>query len=255
MEFHVATLFPEMFDSPLKASLLKKAQEKGILRIIVHNLRDYGLGRHKVADDYSYGGGGGMVMRIEPIAEAIEAVQTQEGRGRVILMSPQGRLFHQDMAKELVREERLILICGHYEGVDERVTSFADEEISIGDYVLTGGELPALVVIDAVARLIPGVVGCSGSVEEDSFYHPFLDYPHYTRPYEFRGLKVPEILLSGNHEAIRRWRRKEALRRTYQRRPELIRVSALSREDRALLDEGIGGVRDMGLNGLEIEAG
>ncbi|MBI2876872.1 MAG: tRNA (guanosine(37)-N1)-methyltransferase TrmD [Candidatus Tectomicrobia bacterium] len=244
MEFHVVTLFPEIFDSPLQASLLKKAQEKGAFRVIVHPLREYGLGRHKIADDYSYGGGGGMVMRIEPIVEALEAILAQAGAGRVILMSPQGRPFHQEMAKTLARETCLVLICGHYEGIDERVTHYVDEEISIGDYVLTGGELPALVVIEAVARLIPGVVGCSGSVEEDSFYQPLLDYPHYTRPDEFRGLKVPEILLSGNHAAIRRWRRKEALKRTYQRRPDLLRLSTLSQEDRALLEEALDGVRD-----------
>lgn len=238
MEFNVLTLFPEMFVSPLRASILKKAQEREIIRVLVHNLRDYAPGRHQVADDYPYGGGGGMVLKAEPMVRALEDLQLRGERGRVILLSPQGKLFTQEKARELALLSRLILICGHYEGVDERVSLFyADEEISIGDYVLTGGEFPAMVLIDAVARLVPQVVGCGHSVEEDSFYGSFLDYPHYTRPVDFRGLKVPEVLLSGNHQAILRWRRKEALRRTWQRRPMLLKEDQLSSEDLVLLRE------------------
>ena len=238
MEFNVLTLFPEMFVSPLQASIMKKAQEKEFIRVLVHDIRDYASGRHKVADDYSYGGGGGMVMKVEPIVRALETIQPQGEKARVVLLNPQGQLFNQGKAKELAQLNRLILICGHYEGVDERVSlHYVDEEISVGDYVLTGGELPAMVLIDAVARLIPQVVGCNCSVEADSFYHSSLDYPHYTRPFSFRGVKVPDILLSGNHQAIRRWRRKESLKRTWQRRPELLRKDQLSLEDKILLWE------------------
>jgi tRNA (guanine37-N1)-methyltransferase len=239
MEFNVLTLFPEMFTSPLNYSIVKKAQDKGIIKIVVHNIRDFTQDKHKVADDYPYGGGEGMVLKIEPIVKAIEFVQSRgDRRAKVILMSPQGRLFCQKKAKELTKESRLIIICGHYEGIDERISHYyVDDEISIGDYVLTGGELPAMVLIDAMARLVPQALGNENSILRDSFYHDLLDYPQYTRPADFRGRKVPEVLLGGNHQAIGKWRRTEALRRTCQRRPELLEEASLSVEDLVLLSK------------------
>ncbi|OGW18395.1 MAG: tRNA (guanosine(37)-N1)-methyltransferase TrmD [Nitrospinae bacterium RIFCSPLOWO2_12_FULL_45_22] len=239
MEFNVLTLFPGMFSSPFNYSILKKAQDKGIIRIIVYNIRDFTQDKHRIADDYPYGGGGGMVLKIEPIVKAIEFVQTRgPTEARVILMSPQGKLFCQKKAKELAKESRLIIICGHYEGIDERLSHYyVDEEISIGDYVLTGGELPAMVLIDTVARLAPQALGNEVSSSRDSFYHGLLDYPHYTRPADFCGRKVPEVLLSGNHQAIEKWRRAEALRRTWERRPELLKEAPFSMEDLELLSK------------------
>ena len=209
MEFNVLTLFPGMFSSPFNYSILKKAQDKGIIRIIVYNIRDFTQDKHRIADDYPYGGGGGMVLKIEPIVKAIEFVQTRgPTEARVILMSPQGKLFCQKKAKELAKESRLIIICGHYEGIDERLSHYyVDEEMSIGDYVLTGGELPAMVLIDTVARLVPQALGNEVSSSRDSFYHGLLDYPHYTRPPVFKGKKVPEVLMSGNHKKIEEWRK------------------------------------------------
>lgn len=239
MEFNVLTLFPGMFSSPFNYSILKKAQDKGIIRIIVYNIRDFTQDKHRIADDYPYGGGGGMVLKIEPIVKAIEFVQTRgPTEARVILMSPQGKLFCQKKAKELAKESRLIIICGHYEGIDERLSHYyVDEEMSIGDYVLTGGELPAMVLIDTVARLAPQALGNEVSSSRDSFYHGLLDYPHYTRPADFCGRKVPEVLLSGNHQAIEKWRRAEALRRTWERRPELLKEAPFSMEDLELLSK------------------
>ena len=239
MEFNVLTLFPGMFSSPFNYSILKKAQDKGIIRIIVYNIRDFTQDKHRIADDYPYGGGGGMVLKIEPIVKAIEFVQTRgPTEARVILMSPQGKLFCQKKAKELAKESRLIIICGHYEGIDERLSHYyVDEEMSIGDYVLTGGELPAMVLIDTVARLVPQALGNEVSSSRDSFYHGLLDYPHYTRPADFCGRKVPEVLLSGNHQAIEKWRRAEALRRTWERRPELLKEAPFSMEDLELLSK------------------
>jgi tRNA (guanine37-N1)-methyltransferase len=237
MRCELLTLLPDLVSGVLGQSMLKRAQEKGLLAVHVGNLRDYTEDRHKMADDAPYGGGAGMVMKPEPFVRAVEALRADhDGRGpsselRVIMPSPQGRPFSQQIAQELSEETRtIVFLCGHYEGIDERVRiSLKPEEISIGDYVLTGGELAALVMIDAAARLIPGVLGDPESA--------LLDYPHYTRPPEFRGLAVPEILLSGNHEHIRRWRRKEALRSTYVKRPDLLRDRVLSAEDRMLLDE------------------
>ncbi len=241
----VITLFPDLVQSVLGQSMLKRAQDKGLLETRVHNLRDYTEGRHLVADDTPYGGGAGMVMKAEPVFRAVEALRRQSGESkagtslRLLLPSPQGRPFTQRLAEEFRDERRrLVFVCGHYEGIDERVRiGLEPEEVSIGDYVLTGGELPALVMIDAAVRLIPGVLGDPESAERDSFAESLLDYPHYTRPAELRGLPVPEVLLSGNHEAIRLWRRKEALRSTYRKRPDLLRDRALVEEDRRLLEE------------------
>ncbi len=241
----VITLFPDLVQPVLGQSMLKRAQEKGLLEVRVHNLRDYTEGRHQVADDAPYGGGAGMVMKAEPVFRAVEALRRQYGESaagsslRLLLPSPQGRPFTQRLAEEFRDERlRLVFVCGHYEGIDERVRlGLEPEEVSIGDYVLTGGELPALVMIDAAVRLIPGVLGDPESAERDSFAESLLDYPHYTRPADLRGLSVPEVLLSGNHDAIRLWRRKEALRSTYRKRPDLLRDRTMSDEDRRLLEE------------------
>jgi tRNA (guanine37-N1)-methyltransferase len=236
MRFDVLTLFPEMFTGPLQESIIKRAQERGLISIHLHNIRDYATGRHRITDDTPYGGGGGMVMKPEPIFAAVEAVLGDEKGVPVILLSPQGRLFTHTVAKELSRQRRLVLICGRYEGVDERVREhLATDEISIGDYVLSGGELAAMVIIDAVSRLLPGVLGDPGATFEDSYAWGLLEYPHYTRPAVFRGWGVPEVLLSGNHAAIARWRREQALRRTLERRPDLLERAALTEEDRAFL--------------------
>lgn len=236
MRFDVLTLFPEMFAGPLNESIIKRAQERGLVSIYLHNIRDYATGRHRITDDAPYGGGGGMVMKPEPIFAAVEAILGDEKGVPVILLSPQGRLFTQEVAKELSRYPRLVLICGRYEGVDERVREhLATDEISIGDYVLSGGELAAMVIIDAVTRLLPGVLGDPGATFEDSYAWGLLEYPHYTRPAVFRGWAVPEVLLSGNHAAIARWRREQALRRTWERRPDLLERAPLTSEDRAFL--------------------
>lgn len=237
LEIDILTLFPQMF-SPLEESIVGRAQKNGFLKVRVWDIRDYTHDRHKTADDMSFGGGGGMIMKPEPIFETMDAVTRASPTpiDVVALMSPQGQTFDQQMAWELASKRRIALICGHYEGVDERVaTHLATEEISIGDFVLTGGELPALVVTDAVARLIPGVLGQSDGAVMDSFSSGLLEHPHYTRPRVYRGMEVPDVLLSGDHERIRIWRRKEALRRTLKRRPELLERAALSEEDRTLL--------------------
>lgn len=245
MRVDVLTLFPGMFSGPFSESMLQRAVQAGALRLAVHNIRDYAAGRHQVTDDYPFGGGPGMVLKPEPIFGAVEAVtHGAEGEARIILMSPQGRPFEQAVAAELAREEWLVFICGHYEGVDERVRShLACEELSIGDYVLTGGELPAMVVIDAVTRLLPGVLA-EGSAGEESFTTGFLEYPQYTRPRVFRGWEVPEVLLSGDHERVRVWRRREALRRTLELRPDLIGRVPLTAEDLAILAE-LAGEREL----------
>ena len=225
MQIDVITLFPGIFTSPLQESLLKKAQENGLVTITVHNLRDWCMDKHKTADDAPYGGGPGMVVKPEPLFSAIESIQSQRNNAKVILLSPQGQVFHQKMASRLSEENELILICGRYEGIDERVKdTLVDEEISIGDYVLNGGEMPALVLIETITRLIPGVVGDAQSIVQDSFYENMLDYPHYTRPAEFRGLKVPEILLTGHHGEVDNWRKNTALERTKKLRPELLKA-------------------------------
>jgi tRNA (guanine37-N1)-methyltransferase len=239
MRIDVLTLFPEMFAGPLDASIVGRARERGLVEIRLVNIRDHSTERQRIVDDYPYGGGGGMVMKPEPVFAAVEAVRCRgECRERVVLMSPQGRRLEQAGVAELAAYEHLVIICGHYEGVDERVREhLADEEVSIGDYVLTGGELPAMVVIDAVTRLLPEALGAEHGAASDSFAAGLLEHPHYTRPAEFRGWKAPEVLLSGNHEAIRRWRREQALRRTLQRRPDLLPRADLSEEDRELLEK------------------
>jgi tRNA (guanine37-N1)-methyltransferase len=238
MRFDILTLFPEMFSSPFQESILAKAIEKGLIEVRTINIRDFALDKHRIVDDAPYGGGQGMVMKVEPIARAIEQVKSEDPSVRTIYLTPEGKPLNQEMARQLSSRSHLILLCGRYEGVDERVRElFVDEEISIGDYVLTGGELAAMVLIDAVSRLLPGVLGSDRSAEEDSFFGSLLEYPQYTRPASFRGYEVPEVLLSGNHQMISLWRRKEALRRTWMRRPDLLSKASLSEEDKKILEE------------------
>lgn len=237
MTFDVLTLFPAMFESPLRESILGRAVERGLVRVAAHNLRDWATGRHKVTDDAPYGGGDGMVMKPEPVARALTDLKERSPGAKVLLMTPQGQPFRQQDAWALSRESGLIFVCGRYEGFDERIRSLADAEYSLGDFVLTGGELAAMVMIDAVARLLPEVLGSSGSAAADSFTDGLLEYPHYTRPVEFMEMRVPAVLLSGNHAAIARWRRREQLRRTLQRRPDLLATAPLSAEDRRMLEE------------------
>ncbi|PLX80744.1 MAG: tRNA (guanosine(37)-N1)-methyltransferase TrmD [Desulfuromonas sp.] len=241
MRFDVLTLFPGMFDSPLADSILAKAIEKKLIDVRAHNLRHWAAGRHQVTDDSPYGGGAGMVMKVEPMVAAIRDLREQNRNAQVVIMTPQGRRFDQAAARELAKDGRgLVLVCGRYEGIDERVHQHVDAEFSIGDYVLTGGELPAMVIIDAVARLVPGVLGDETSAAHDTFEDGLLEYPQYTRPAEFEGLKVPEVLLSGDHGAIARWRRREQLRRTLQRRSDLLDRIELTPADREMLQELIG---------------
>jgi tRNA (guanine37-N1)-methyltransferase len=236
MIFDILTLFPEMFESPLRGSILGKATEKGLLQVLLHNIRDYALDKHQMTDDRPFGGGEGMVMKPEPIAAALDDLERDAPTPWVVLLSPQGRLFSQETAWKLSTLPRVALICGRYEGVDERIADhFVNEQISIGDYVLTGGEMAAMVVVDAVTRLIPGVLGNQASAEAESFSEPLLEYPQYTRPQEFREYRVPEILLSGHHEAIQKWRRGLALLRTGDRRPDLFERLRLSAADWKLL--------------------
>jgi len=234
MRVHVLTLFPEMFGSPLAAGVLRRARERGLLEISLHQLRDYAGGRHLQVDDTPYGGGQGMVMKPEPLVAAIEHIAAGDSPRR-ILLAPQGVVFNDARARALASEPSLLLICARYEGLDERVKAHVDEELSIGDYVLSGGELPALVVLDAVARLLPGVLGNEASPADDSFATGLLEHPQYTRPEDFRGTRVPEILLSGDHTAIARWRREQSLRLTLERRPDLLTTASLDARDRAFL--------------------
>jgi tRNA (guanine37-N1)-methyltransferase len=222
MEFHVITLFPEMFESPFRGGMIGRAIEQGLIQLRTHPLRPFGLGNYKQVDDAPYGGGSGMVMRPEPLGDAIDQVIAQHPRLWKILMTPQGEVFDHALARDLAsKPDGLLLIAGRYEGIDERVRSLVDQEISIGDYVLSGGELPAMVVIEAVGRLLPGVLGNPESLAEESFTSGGLEYPQYTRPEEFRGMRVPEILLSGDHGKVREWRTAEAKKRTARRRPDL----------------------------------
>jgi tRNA (guanine37-N1)-methyltransferase len=238
MRFDILTLFPDMFSSPFQESILNKAIEKGLIQIRTINIRDFTTDRHHVVDDTPYGGGQGMVMKVEPIGRAIEWIKSQNPDAWTVYLTPQGKQFNQEMALGLSSKSHLILLCGRYEGVDERARElFIDEEISIGDYVLTGGELAAMVVIDAISRLLPGVLGSNRSAEDDSFSQSLLEYPQYTRPFDFRGSDVPEILLSGDHSAISLWRRREALKRTAMRRPDLLGQAHLSEEDKKVLEE------------------
>lgn len=237
MIFDVLSLFPAMFESPFRQSILGRALDKGLLQVRTHYLRDWAEGRHQVTDDTPYGGGDGMVMKPEPVARALDALRKQSPGAKVLLMTPQGEPFTQRTARTLSEEPGLIFVCGRYEGFDERIRSLVDAEYSVGDFVLTGGELPAMVMIDAIARLVPEVLGGAESAEADSFSDGLLEYPQYTRPPEFRGMRVPEILLSGNHGAIERWRRREQLRRTLERRPDLLERAQLSAEDWKIIEE------------------
>ncbi|MDR1205576.1 MAG: tRNA (guanosine(37)-N1)-methyltransferase TrmD [Peptococcaceae bacterium] len=238
MDIHVFSIFPEMFEGPLNTSILKRARQSRRIFFEAVNYRDYSSMKHQNVDDSPYGGGAGMVLKPEPIYHAVEDVLGGERyKGKILLMTPQGRVFNQSMARSLAGEPALAFICGHYEGFDERVRCLADEEISIGDYILTGGELCAMVVIDAVCRLLPGVLGAEESTLTDSFSDGLLEYPQYTRPREFRGQWVPETLLSGNHEQIRLWKRRESLKRTFLRRREMLAKVPLSDEDQRLLED------------------
>ncbi len=237
MRIDVISIFPEMFPGPLGHSIIGRAQERGLLKLVIHNLRDYTTDKHRTVDDAPYGGGAGMVMKPEPIFRAVDFLQCRED-SRIILLSPQGEVFNQGKAWELSKEKQLLLMCGHYEGVDERVREYlVTDEISVGDYVLTGGEIPAMLLFDAVVRLLPGVLGQYYSLQEESFTDNLLEYPHYTRPPEWQGMRVPPVLLSGHHEEIRLWRRRESLKRTLKRRPDLLENKILPEEDQNLLQE------------------
>lgn len=247
IRFDILSIFPEMFLSPLQTSLLKKAQEKGLIDVRLWDIRQYAEDKHRMTDDAPYGGGGGMVMKVEPIDRTLAALAPIRGESLTILLTPQGEIFNQRMAEQLSRYSQLVLVCGHYEGIDERVRAhLVEKEVSIGDYILTGGELSAIVVVDAVSRLIPGVLGNSESAAADSFSMGMLEYPHYTRPSSYRGWKVPEVLLSGDHAEIALWRRKAALQRTWERRPDLLDKMALSADDVRFLREGLINVDDGG---------
>ncbi|MGB8990455.1 MAG: tRNA (guanosine(37)-N1)-methyltransferase TrmD [Desulfobaccales bacterium] len=235
MRIDLLTLFPEFFASPLSQSMLQRAQAQGAVTYRVLNLRDYTADRHQVTDDRPFGGGPGMVMKIEPLVAAIRAVRREDPATRVILLGPTGPGFNQAKAQELAEHSHLLLICGHYEGVDHRVHFYIDEELSIGDYILTGGEIPALIVADAVTRLLPGVLGGEGATEEESFQAGLLEYPHYTRPRVFEGHEVPPVLLEGDHARIAQWRRQQALARTVRLRPDLLAKAVLTKEDREFI--------------------
>lgn len=234
LSFTVITIFPEMFASPLSHSILKKAREKGMISVNLVNLRDYATDRHRMTDDYPYGGGQGMVMKPEPLVKAIEDARGKLQKPRVILLSPQGKVFDQTMAERLAQEKDIVLICGRYEGVDERIKEFVDDELSVGDYTLTGGELASMVILDTVTRLLPGVLGNEKSAQEESFTDGLLEYPQYTRPEEFKGMRVPEVLLSGDHERIKKWRREVSLKRTRERRPDLLSKASLTPDEKGM---------------------
>jgi tRNA (guanine37-N1)-methyltransferase len=244
MLIDILTIFPDMFSGPLDESLIKRAKEKKYLRVRIHNIRDFAEDKHKTVDDTPFGGGGGMVMKAEPLCRALDSIWDEakdKPQTSIILTTPQGEKFSQKKAQELSLRDHLILICGHYKGTDERLNMlYPVEQLSIGDYVLTGGEIPALVIIDAVMRLIPGVLGDFESAQTDSFFEGILGPPEYTRPAEFQGFKVPQVLLSGDHEEIKRWRRKQALKRTLQRRPDLLNWDRLSDEERDWVEEDEG---------------
>ena len=237
--FHAVTIFPDMLNTYLGFSILKRAIQNNMISVEVHNLRDYSSDKHKTVDDYPYGGGPGMVMKPDPFFRIVEALWPEKDKRKIIMLSPRGRLFSQDNAHDLSNDDReLVFFCGRYEAIDQRVSDYlVDEEFSIGDYILTGGELPALVIIDAVARLVPGVLGDFASAEEESFSWGLLDYPHYTRPEHFQGMSVPAILLSGNHSEINRWRKKQAIKATLEKRPDLLERYLVTDKDKELLEE------------------
>ncbi|MDP2690505.1 MAG: tRNA (guanosine(37)-N1)-methyltransferase TrmD [Deltaproteobacteria bacterium] len=247
MRFDILTLFPDFFISPLRQSITGRAIERGIIDVRTHNIRDYTTDKHRTTDDYPYGGGAGMVMKAEPVVRALEGLGAGgaragrakaggAGRRKVLLTTPQGVPFSHGLAVELSALDEIIIVCGRYEGFDERIRTFADMEVSAGDYVLTGGEIPALLIVDAVSRLLPGVLGEESSATDETFSRGLLEYPQYTRPEEFRSMKVPDVLLSGNHREIERWRRAQSIIRTYSRRPELLEMADLSEEDRRLIE-------------------
>ncbi len=236
MRIDLLTLFPEFFRSPLSQSMLQRAQDQGAVEFRVINLRDYTTDRHHVVDDRPFGGGPGMVMKIEPLVAAIRAARLGDPELKIFLLTPQGPVFSQEMAGELAGLEHLMLICGHYEGVDDRIKYYIDGMLSIGDYILTGGEIPALAVVDAVTRLLPGVLGCEGSALDESFQTGLLEYPHYTRPRDFEGHQVPQVLLDGDHRAIETWRRQQSLRLTVAQRPDLLARTPLRPEDRKFIE-------------------
>ncbi len=239
MRIDIITLFPEMFGDPFDASMIARGRDAGVLEIVLHNPRDYTSDKHHIVDDYAYGGGPGMVMKPDPIFACVDAVRPMaSAAGTVVLLTPQGRLLNHDIVSELAAEARLILICGHYEGVDERVReALVDDEVSIGDYVLSGGEPAAIVLVDAVARHQPGVLGSELSLEEESHAQGLLEYPQYTRPAEYRGMAIPEVLLSGHHAEIAKWRRRQSILRTARRRPDLLAKATLTEEERRFAEE------------------
>ena len=240
MRFHVLTIFPHMLDSPFAEGVVRRGIDKGLIELHLHDVRDYTHDRHRSTDDYTFGGGPGMLMKPESVFEGVESVREEHKVGHnapVVLLTPQGERLSQPLVERFVREDDLILICGRYEGVDERVRQhLVTHEVSIGDYVLSGGEVAAMALVDAVSRLVPGVVGSMESTQDDSFTTGLLQYPQYTRPADFRGMRVPDVLLSGNHAEIEKWRRQESLRRTFERRPDLLDKTELSDEDRSFLD-------------------
>jgi tRNA (guanine37-N1)-methyltransferase len=240
MRFDILTLFPRMFDGVFDHSIVSRAIERSLIEIKLHDIREFTSDKHHIVDDYPYGGGAGMVMKPGPVFDAVEAVKKEynDASRSVILLSPRGRLYNQRVAQQLAHYDRLILICGHYEGVDERVSEhLVDDEISIGDYVLSGGEIAAMVIVDTIARLLPGVVGSEVSIEEESHVNGLLEYPHYTRPALFRDWAVPDVLLSGNHSQIAQWRYRQSLIQTMKRRPDLIEKYSLTEDDNKLLGE------------------
>jgi tRNA (guanine37-N1)-methyltransferase len=238
IKFEILSIFPEMFASPLNFSLLKKAQDRDLLKICLHDIRNWADDRHKMTDDAPYGGGCGMVMKVEPVEKALAEIKSPEDDSIVVLMTPQGEVLNQKIAAQMAAKKQIIIVCGRYEGVDERIrTHLVDREISIGDYVLTGGELAALVLIDTVSRLIPDVLGNPLSATSESFSDNLLEYPQYTRPAQYKGWNVPDVLLSGNHAQIEHWRKRESLKKTYKRRPDLLKNIDLSAEDKIILDK------------------
>ncbi len=241
MRIDILTLFPEMFEGVFEASIIKRAREDNVVDINLIDIRDFATDKHSITDDYPYGGGGGMVMIPAPVADAIEHAledKSRDAETQVVYLSPQGKRYTQDMARALSHLEHLVLLCGRYEGVDERICDlYVDKEISIGDYVLSGGEIPAMVVVESIVRLLPGAIGNENSFRQDSFYSGILDFPHYTRPREFRGHTVPDVLLSGHHKEVEKWRRRKALERTFLRRPDLLKNADLSKDDKAFIEE------------------
>ena len=235
MRIDVLTLFPEMF-SPMNSSLMGQAQEKNIIDFHLHNFREYAVNKHGHVDDYPYGGGAGMLLRVEPIVNNLESINPSEN-ARIIMLDPAGIPFSQSLAQEWSQSEQLVFICGHYEGFDERIRHFVTDEVSLGDYVLTNGELPAMVMIDATVRLIPEVVGNAESIVQESHQNSLLEHPQYTRPREFRGMQVPDVLLSGHHERIKQWQKLESIRRTYKNRPELLKYASLNDEERTFIEQ------------------